>query len=354
MSFPVPAFATIQSNILRDISNQSPDAAVGNDSDYSIRAAGEAAAIEGLYAHQQWIYKQIFPDLMDLPQLVMFAADRGLTQKTASSAISTATFTGTIGAALPSGTACVCNGLGFVTTAAATIGIGGTAVVPIMASAAGSAGNIAAGLTLTLSTAPAGINSTAILATTATGGSDAETQAAFLARVLFILQTPPQGGSYADYKKWATDTPGCSYAYIYGQRTLPNSVDIVILDENGNLPTTSLIAAVQANINANRPVTANNCFVSGPAPVPVNITAATTLAGGVVLADVEPLIIAAFTGYFAAMTPGQLVIYNELVNLAMNVTGVVDINFTVPTANVATTINSTVIEIATLGAVALS
>ena len=65
MVWPVPTFQEIITSELRDIANQNPDAYTGLDGDYAIRAAAHAAAVEGLYAYQNWIYKQTFPDLMD-------------------------------------------------------------------------------------------------------------------------------------------------------------------------------------------------------------------------------------------------------------------------------------------------
>ena len=60
MPFTVPAFSTIRDALLRDLKNQLPDAYVGPDSDYFIRATSVASAVEGLYQHQAWIVRQIF------------------------------------------------------------------------------------------------------------------------------------------------------------------------------------------------------------------------------------------------------------------------------------------------------
>ena len=355
MTFVTSDYANIKADILRDIGNQLPDAAVGDDSDYAVRASGEAAAIEGLYQHQQWLYAQIFPDTADTDNLYRHALEHGLTPKIAVSASGFATFSGSIGAPIPVGTALQSAGnIVFVTTAPAVIGSLGTGVVAITAVVAGSMGNLPIDTALTLSSAPAGISSSALVSTATTGGTDDETSAALLNRLLLLLRSPPQGGSKADYKQWAEAVPGVGIAYIYGQRTASNSVDIVILDSFGQLPTTPLIASVQAAIDLVRPVTAANSWVIGPTAVPVPITMVLNRAAGVLVSDVEPFILASLQAYFAALTPGDPVVYNKLVTLVLDITGIVDVVFSTPTANVAILIDSTHLQMATLGTVTIS
>lgn len=51
MPFTIPSFSAIRDALLRDLKNQLPDADVGPDSDYFIRATSVASAVEGLYQH---------------------------------------------------------------------------------------------------------------------------------------------------------------------------------------------------------------------------------------------------------------------------------------------------------------
>lgn len=353
MSFATPEYSTIKTGILRDIANQLPDAAIGADSDYAVRASGEAAAIEGLYQHQQWLFKQIFPDLADADNLVHHAGLHGITRKPAAIAAGTATFTGIAASAVPIGTACqTANGIQFVTSAAGVIAGGGSVVIAITAVSGGVSGNQLTGTALTLTSPPSGVNTAALIATATTGGADLESDAALLARLLFLLQAPPQGGSKDDYYRWAMAVPGVGYAYIYGQRRAANSVDIVILDSNGALPTTPLIDAVQAVIDVKRPVTAD-CWVAGPTSVPVAVTATLTLSG-VILSDVTPLITASLIAYFKGLKPGDTVIKNKVVTLMLEITGIVDVSISAPSANVTTLVDATHIQLPTLGTVTLS
>lgn len=353
MTFTTPDYQKIKDGILRDIVNQEPDAAVGPDSDYAVRASGEAAAIEGLYQHQQWLFKQIFPDSADEENLIRHAGEHGITRKSANASSGFATLTGSVGAPIPAGTeGKTATGIAFVTTAAAEIDGGGTAVIAISASVAGVSGNLPVSTALTLTSAPAGITTAAIISTATTGGYEQETLDSLLDRLLFELQNPPQGGNKDDYQRWAREVPGVGYAYIYGQRRNTRSVDIVILDDDSALPDTPLVDACQAHIELKRNVTAD-CWVGGPTAEPVPVTAALVLSG-VTLAEVTPIITAALQAYFRSLKPGDAVILKQIEKLIMSVTGVVDCTVSAPAANVTALVDATHMQLLTLGAVTLS
>jgi len=353
MSYITPDYTSIKTAILRDISNQLPGAAIGSDSDYAVRASGEAAAIEGLYQHQQWLYRQIFPDTADSANLEYHARVQGLTRKAAAQASGSATFTGLAGSPIPQGTAAQTTaGIALVTIAAASIDGTGSAIVAISASIVGISGNLPVNTALALTTAPTGINTALLISTATTGGAEIEADSGLLARLLFLLQSPPQGGSASDYKDWALAVSGVGYAYIYGQRRAINSVDIVILDSLGALPTTQLITAAQAAIDLARPVTAD-CLVLAPTAVPVAITATLTVSG-VTTVQVAPAITAALQAYFNSLKPGDTVIKNKLINLILATSGVVDVALSAPATNVVTLVDSVNVQIPALGTVTLS
>lgn len=127
MGFTPPDYATAKADYLRDVQNQLPEAATGADSDFGVRAAALAASVEGLYAHQAWIARQVFPDTADTEYLEKHAALHGLTRKRATTAQGAATFSGTPGAVVPIGTEVkTVAGLVFVTSGEATLGASGT------------------------------------------------------------------------------------------------------------------------------------------------------------------------------------------------------------------------------------
>ncbi len=351
--FPTPDYSTLRAALLRDIANQLPDAATGSDSDFAIRANAVAAALEGLYQHQQWIVRQILPDTADADYLERWASLFNINRKAAVSASGTITFTAATNGAIAIGTeAKTPDGVAFVTTAGGLITAGASLTLAARAVVPGITGNITANTALTLTAAPAGVNSSCVVATAMTGGMDVESDAALLSRLLARLRNPPHGGNASDYLAWALAVPGVTEAYVYPMRRGLGTVDVVIEGANGSLPSAQLIAGTQTAINAVKPVTAS-CLVLAPVLVPVAITATLTLSG-TTLATATAAINAALATYFAQLKPGDSVIKTRIAALIADTSGVVDFNLTAPAANVATLVNANAVQLAALGVVTLN
>lgn len=354
MPFPTKDYRQIRADILRDIANQRPDAYTGDDSDFAVRANATASSVEGLYEYQNWIARQIFADTADSDILeTKHASQRGLTRKAAAFATGTVRFSGTVGSNVPIGTESkTTGGIAIITTAAGAIGAGGTVDIAAKAVLSGLSGNQAANAALTLTAAPAGVQSQAIIVSM-TGGTDAESDADLLARLLFDMRMPSAGGAKHDYYKWAMSVAGVSDAYVFTQRREVNSVDVVI-ETAGGLPSAQLIADVLAYINQDdvRPVGAD-VLVMAPTLVVVNIAAQLTLSG-TTLANATARINSDLQLYFAALRVGSTVTRAKLVSLMMAVTGVVDVNLTAPAANVVPLADNTHSERASLGTVTLT
>lgn len=347
MPFVTPDYQAIRDAILRDIANQLPGANTASDGDYAIRANATGSAIEGLYQHQQWIYRQIFPDTADSVNLERHAGFRGLTRKAATLASGTITFSGTTGSAVPIGTeAKTVAGVAYMTTAADVIGAGGTVTIAAQAEAAGSAGNQAAATALTLTSAPAGVLSSATIAAM-TGGTDVETDTSLLSRLLFILRNPPCGGAAHDYYSWAMNVSGVTAAYVYSNRRGLGTTDVIILT-TGGIPGAGLVASVQSYIDSQRPVQAD-FLAFAPTAVQVNIAAALTVAAGSVVATVQASINTALTAYFASLKPGDTAYVNRIRAIISDAVGIVDFNLTAPGGNTAALVDATHTQLVTLG-----
>lgn len=347
MPFLTPDYQAIRDAILRDIANQAPSANVASDGDYAVRANAHAAAIEGLYQHQQWIVRQLFPDTADADYLERHAGLRGLTRKSATSATGTITFSGIPGSAVPIGTeAKTTTGVAFVTTSTDVIGAGGTVAIAAQASATGSSGNQAAATALTLTAAPSGVLSSATIASM-TGGTDIETDASLLARLLFILRNPPCGGAAHDYYTWAMNVAGVTTAYVYSNRRGLGTTDVIVLT-SGGIPDANLVATVQSYINTQRPVQAD-FLAFAPTAVPVPVTGVLTLMAGYTLANVSATIDAAMNAHFAILKPGDTLYVNRLRALVSDTAGVLDFALTTPVANVITVVDGTHTELAVPG-----
>lgn len=351
MPFSTPDYQAIRDAILRDIANQLPDAATGSDSDYAIRANAVAAAIEGIYQHQQWVARQILPDTADADYLERWASLYKLTRKAANLASGTITFSGTVGANVPIGTeARSAEQIAYLTTAADVIGAGGTVDIAAQAVVAGQSGNADAATALTLTSAPSGVDSAATIVAM-TGGAEVESDADLLARLLARIQAPPHGGAKHDYEAWAREIAGVDRAYVFPLRRGLGTVDVVPMPASG-LPSAQLLSDVQDYIDDVRPVTADFLALA-PAEVQVDVTATLTLSG-VTLADVTTEINTALSAYFATLGPGDTAVLTRIATLIGSVDGVADFVLAAPAANVTTTVDDTTVELATLGTVTLS
>lgn len=352
MPFATPAIDAIRDNLLRDIRNLLPNADTGNDSDYFVRASSVASSVEGLYQHQQWIVRQIFPDSADTDYLEQHAGLRGITRKPGTAASGQISFTGTVGAAIPIGTqAKTAIGVLYATTAAGVVDALGTVSVAAAALTPGISGNQTAGTALTLIAPPAGVASQASIVSMA-AGTDVETDAALLARLLDLIRRPPAGGNKYDYRKWALEVAGVSQAFVYPLRRGVGTVDVVITSANG-LPSAQLLTDVQAHIDDVRPVTAKDSLVLAPTLLATDITARVTLAG-ITLVAATTQITAALTAYFAGLAPGDTAYKSRLEAIISDITGVKDRIVTAPAANVVPVVDATRVEWVRLGAITVT
>lgn len=130
----------------------------------------------------------------------------------------------------------------------------------------GAAGNLEVGTVLTWDSAPAGADATFALTSALAGGADTESNADVYARIVQRSQTPPTGGSAEDYRLWS-DVSGVNAEYVYPKRAGTGTVDVAITQAGsgqGRLPPSAVIAAAQASIDKNRPVTVEAATAMAP------------------------------------------------------------------------------------------
>jgi uncharacterized phage protein gp47/JayE len=354
MPFTTPLLADIRADILRDLQNLQPDADITADSDNHVRATVLASAIEGLYQHQQWIVKQIFPDTADAEQLDRHAGLHGLARKPAAAATGLILFSGTAGSAIDGGVeAKTADGIAFVTTASGVIGVDGTVSLSAQATAAGAAGNVADGTALTLTSAPSGVSSAAAIGSMS-GGADAEADAGLLARLLDVLRNPPAGGNAYDYRRWALEVPGVESAFVYPLRRGIGTVDVVVVAAGSALPSAQLLADVQAYIDILRPVACKDFLAIAPVELEVDVTLQVALASGATIAGVTALIEDALAEYFNGLDPGETAVKSRIEAIVSDLQGVADRAVSAPASNVVPVANGTVVEWCRLGAVSVS
>lgn len=124
---------------------------------------------------------------------------------------------------------------------AGEIGASGIGRVRITALEAGAAANTRE-KAAEMMAAPVGVSSDCTVS--AQGGTDGETDASLLARLLEILRRPPAGGNKYDYRNWTLSVDGVTAAYVHSLRRGLGTVDVVITSENG-LPLDETVKKVQ-------------------------------------------------------------------------------------------------------------
>lgn len=278
MAFPRPTLNEIIDRVLADVSSRvvGVDGAVLRRSVLGVLGRALAGASHELHGRLDYIARQVIIDTADAEYLDRWASVWGVRRKPAEFAIGSVSFTGTPGAEIPAGTVLQRqDGALFQTTEAGRVPSGGSLVVPVIASAAGAAGNTATGVTLTLQGPISGIQSSATVVTTGlSAGSDAEDDDALRARLLTRIQEPPQGGAAADYVNWALEVPGVTRAWVYPMEMGLGTVTVRFVrddDTDDIIPDATEVAVVQAYIDELRPVTAR-LFVVAPVAKPLDMT----------------------------------------------------------------------------------
>ena len=326
--FTIPDFETIRSAILRDTQSLDPTADISHDSDHFVHASRLAACATGQYAHQAWIVRQIFPDTADTMYLERHAALRGITRRNATLASGTATVKGVVGSNIGADVQIKHGNRFYRTTATAQIGRNGMATVAITADDVGAVHN-AFQAAAQFMAAPAGIASDCVI--TAQGGTDAESDASLLARLLEIIRRPPAGGNQYDYKNWALSVDGVSSAYVYPLRRGLGTVNIAITSADG-APSDEIIAKTQAYIDEMRPVTAKNVLVVKPHLTVLDVQVQVKL-DGLDLAIAQSRVQAALSDYFGTLIPGDDLIVSQIEAAISNVGGISDRKLLSPNAN---------------------
>lgn len=228
-----------------------------------------AGAVHLLYGYIQWAVRQLFIVSADDESVIKKAALYGLARKAPAFASGMASFTGTAGVTVPSGTIIsTADGVRYQTTVAKDLVVGPT-VIAIRAMASGESGNLDTGEALILESPLAGVNDEVTVFSTVSGGADIESIDALKARYLTRVQRPPQGGSKADYELWAKELPFVGLVMVYAPgeissiggtaNFIPPVGEVWVYfanPESTATPSQAEIDQVQAYLNVRKPVTA--------------------------------------------------------------------------------------------------
>ncbi|OUJ14208.1 baseplate J/gp47 family protein [Acetobacter sp. DsW_063] len=231
-------------------------------------------------------------------------------------------------------------------TAETSLASGVTGSVPVQATTTGTAGNLAAGTTLTLVTPVTGVSSIIVDSSGLAGGAAIEAAESWRARILAAIRNPPGGGTAADYKKWATDA-GAGYVNVVGGWLGLGTVGVIVAMPGRVAPTDAQLAQIQAYIDdQSRKVVRSNATVVAATIVQRNVVASinpdTTTARAATSSAVS--------AYYAGTGLGDTLYQSQLSDAFSSVVGETSHLITSPAANIVQAAN----ELSVFGSISWS
>lgn len=207
------------------------------------------------------------------------------------------------------------SGLGAYVIPAATA----SAILPVQAQTAGAAGNIQAGTISLLGTAIPGVD-TVTNALAMTGGADAETDAALIARFPLWVAALSQATPAAIKAAIAGVQQGLTY-YVAENQTVAGAYQpgnfVVTVDDGSGSPPAPLQTRVYAAVDAVRPI-GSTFTVQPPTVTSVNVAFTLNVAAGVIKANVVGAVAAAVTAYINGLPVGTSLPYFTVAMTVLN------------------------------------
>lgn len=252
----------------------------------------------------KWAYLQIFVTTADEEALFLKGQEYGMGPNAGQAAILSVQIIGTPGQVVPAGTVWTGdNGLAYAQDYLSTIGVSGIVDSRFTCLEAGLAGSIAPGGLLAVASPLGGIDGASVV-DILVEGEDPETTEQFRARLEQRIAGQPQGGSAADYIRWAMEVPGIVRAFAF--RTNAGEVTVYPLQATtgvARIPAAGKITEVDTYIDnvARRPLCAD-VITAAMTEKTVNITTTTLNPGD---DGTKAAIVAAWQNYLWAAYPRQ-------------------------------------------------
>ena len=163
-------------------------------------------------------------------------------------------------------------------------------------------------------------------------GYDAESDEELLNRYLEYVRDPPTSGNKSHYKAWAKEVVGVSDAYVVPLWNGPNTVKVVIINQEHLPANNELVAEVQKHIDPGISGTGEGeapvgafCTVSAAGSKTVTISAHIVMAEGYVADTVKTNIEKIISEYFAELAFKQYYIsYAKVGAMILTADGVLD------------------------------
>lgn len=257
-----------------------------------------------------------------------------LTRRTGTRAVCSVTLAGDVGTVVPQGAVFLtATGLRFGLAQTVTLPSSGTAVGKLEAEAEGAAYNIGAGAITSMYVNIPGLVS--YENGVASGGTDQESDAALLQRIAERRQKPVNGANGWQYRAWSMEVPGVGAAKVVELADGPGTLGVTLVDANFVPTSEEIVEAVQAHLDALRPVGAT-VEVKAPTALAVNLAATVVISAATTAQAVEEEMTARLEEYLTGLvrekyaavyyTPEEdlpyTIIYNRLLALLLTIDGV--------------------------------
>jgi uncharacterized phage protein gp47/JayE len=228
-------------------------------------ARAMAGLSHSLHGHMVFVSKQIFPDQAEVEFLNRWGSIYGLERNPATFANLTIDVVFTAAGTVPAGTIYqLSDGTEYTVDADIVAAGSGTESGNITASVAGADANLNNGDVVSLQSPIANVEADATVTATVTEGENEESDALYRQRIVDRIQQPPAGGTANDYLQFMLDVSGVTRAWVLpgglGEGTV--LCTFVQDDDPSIIPGAAEVAAVQAAVDAAKPVTANAVVVA--------------------------------------------------------------------------------------------
>lgn len=309
---------------------------INDSSDMAVRMYAAAAQICSLYAYNDWVKNQAFPQTATGESLDYHAQMRGLERQQGSKSEGIVTFyiesPVETDLSIPAGTVCYTNyGTRFLTTEDKTLPSGSTSVdVPCQCETEGESGNVGANTIAFMAVKPVGISG-CINSDEFTGGRDPESDESLRDRVVRSYKTLPNGANEAYYEKEVLQIDGVAAVKVLPKNRGLGTVDIIVASDSG-IPDEELLEKVQSVLDSKREICVD---VSVKAPTSVNVEFAASIKTedgyqyDTVAAEAENKI----RDHFGGKLLGKTVLIAELADILYSVEGVYNYVISAPASD---------------------
>jgi uncharacterized phage protein gp47/JayE len=182
--------------------------------------------------------------------------------------------------------------------------------------------NVAAGAIFRQSVNQTGINK--VDSGAATGGADAETDAAYVTRYNEYRKRPPTSGNEAHYKQWATETDGVDSAKIYRLWAGPGTVKVLIVGPRKQPVDGTIVSKCAEHIETVRPIGATVSVMSAVGKA-IDVSATVTTEPSTDLEIVSNTFELALMAYLEGIAfRDYAVVYNRIGYILLGIDGVTD------------------------------